>query len=204
MSDDFIMNEKIPPTQFDHQAELIAKKSSKETHENGCIEWIGSYKTYKGIKTYGQKKVVLHNTDGKVVLRRNTTAPRVSLCAYKKDIDILLSRELECSHLCHNKKCVNPFHLTLESRDCNEQRKDCNKYQICICDQPVACVFPTTYLCILCSTEVTDDDWALDCDRCKRWQHITCGHIISAQDYMKLNRIGKTGKYPWICVNCTK
>lgn len=37
----------------------------------------------------------------------------------------------EISHLCHNRGCVNPLHLNLESKECNESRKHCKSKKKC-------------------------------------------------------------------------
>ena len=31
--------------------------------------------------------------------------------------------------------------------------------------------------CTMCSAEVSDDDWALECDKCNQWSHIECCDI---------------------------
>ena len=50
----------------------------------------------------------------------------------------------DVSHRCHVRKCVNPGHLTLESRDHNNLRKLCKREGRCLCSQ-----FPGKALCIL-------------------------------------------------------
>ena len=131
-----------------------------------------------------------------------TTAHRASLAAHTKNINIVSSSEQQCSHLCHNKKCVNPIHLIMESPANNDLRKCCNREQTCICNQTVRCIFPSTYLCIFCAKEVSDDDYALECDECRKWQHIYCQNIINRKMYMTLNKCRKNIHFPWTCDDC--
>ena len=40
-------------------------------------------------------------------------------------------KNLDISHLCHLKSCVNPSHLVAETRKMNNDRKVCAKYRHC-------------------------------------------------------------------------
>jgi hypothetical protein len=48
----------------------------------------------------------------------------------------------ECSHRCHNKKCINPSHLVWEPKWRNNKRKLCEKRKLCICGSADSCIFP--------------------------------------------------------------
>lgn len=43
-------------------------------------------------------------------------------------------KEWECSHRCHNKRCVKPDHLEWESHSVNMNRNGCNPWVKCRCD----------------------------------------------------------------------
>ena len=57
---------------------------------------------------------------------------RLSLRTWKteEDLHLLFKDGFEVSHLCHNIKCYNPSHLTIESR---ESRTNCGIRRRCIC-----------------------------------------------------------------------
>merc|ERR1712130_238186 len=69
-------------------------------------------------------------------------------------------------------------------------------------DYDVAEIEVTSDECIKCKEEVNEEDWALECDKCNRWQHIMCGNIIGKKKYIEMT----TGKMEidWKCAECKK
>ena len=57
-----------------------------------------------------------------------------------------------------------------------------------------------SFPCILCNTEVSDADIAIDCDVCHRWNHIACGtgvSIVTYRNMMNFNHV-----INWKCPEC--
>ncbi|KAH3704163.1 hypothetical protein DPMN_079219 [Dreissena polymorpha] len=42
------------------------------------------------------------------------------------------------------------------------------------------------YTCIHCERNVNDDDRAISCDQCEKWQHLSCDTGISLRQYRKM------------------
>ncbi|KAH3770509.1 hypothetical protein DPMN_171796 [Dreissena polymorpha] len=42
------------------------------------------------------------------------------------------------------------------------------------------------YTCIHCERNVNDDDHAILCDQCEKWQHLSCDTGISLRQYRKM------------------
>jgi len=55
--------------------------------------------------------------------------------------------------------------------------------------------------CIKCKVPVEDDDRAITCDDCERWQHIACNNIITDDEYD--NALDGTSNLEWCCPRCT-
>ena len=56
--------------------------------------------------------------------------------------------------------------------------------------------------CIYCNKEVGNDDKAIECEKCSKWQHIKCDGIM---DGWKYNRVIKgKEKFQWMCVSCNR
>ena len=55
--------------------------------------------------------------------------------------------------------------------------------------------------CSFCHNEVRDRQEALQCDRCKSWQHRTCNTGISRSEYREINR-GVRDIGIWHCCKC--
>ena len=190
----------ITDEEFQKQYDSILDKCSDELHPLGCIEWKGECASFRkdDVNTYGKKNVILHNTDGVVVVASEMTAHRASLGCHEKSRAILESSD-EASHLCHNTKCVNPKHLIMEKPKFNAKRKNCVKENACICRQPVKCIFPK-FPCIYCKKEVSDNDQAITCDVCDKWQHIACQNIITQEKYQEM--LDTSIELKWDCDRC--
>ena len=95
-----------------------------EVCANGCHRWVGKYsggyvsKHFKLInrETHKEKNIKL--------------ALHIVVC-FLKYRRIPVKGAIDCSHLCHDKNCLNPDHLVLEPRDTNNLRKNCKKAKRC-------------------------------------------------------------------------
>ena len=202
-TDDLVINENIPVKQFEHQQKQIETHSSQQIYADECIEWMGGYLKKKKLRTYGRKRITMRNHSNKIIMNKVTTAHRVSLCCHLKDINFM-TRKLQVSHLCHNKKCVFVKHLVSESQSDNRKRSKCAKKKKCFCKHAVSCIFPAPPPkdpCIYCTQNVNNEDQALDCDGCKKWQHINCDDIMTMEEYTTLNE--ENGVKEWKCFKCS-
>ena len=88
--------------------------------ENGCHVYLGSQ------RGDGYCHITFENELGS---RTSISAHRASLMVQR---NCALPKQLQASHLCRNKKCVNPQHLNLESNVINNQRKTCFRENNCL------------------------------------------------------------------------
>ncbi len=56
--------------------------------------------------------------------------------------------------------------------------------------------------CISCHLHVRNEDLALSCDKCSRWQHIICGDIVSEEKYQFF--LDSRAVISWVCRPCSK
>ena len=56
--------------------------------------------------------------------------------------------------------------------------------------------------CIDCHLQVRNEDLALSCDKCSRWQHIICGDIVSEEKYQFF--LDSRAVISWVCRPCSK
>lgn len=90
-----------------------------------CVLWTGSTDR----NGYGRIKVTWLKPDGSTA---STTerAPRIAMMLkldFNSKFDFQqYAATLEVSHLCHQRLCVNPAHLSLEPRTINTERVHCN------------------------------------------------------------------------------
>ncbi|KAH3818156.1 hypothetical protein DPMN_119752 [Dreissena polymorpha] len=57
------------------------------------------------------------------------------------------------------------------------------------------------YTCIHCERNVNDDDRAISCDQCEKWQHLSCDTGISLRQYRKMM---KAAVVEWKCRKCSR
>ncbi|KAH3880464.1 hypothetical protein DPMN_004378 [Dreissena polymorpha] len=57
------------------------------------------------------------------------------------------------------------------------------------------------YTCIHCERNVNDDDRAISCDQCEKWQHLSCDTGISLRKYRKMM---KGAVVEWKCRECSR
>lgn len=106
-----------------------------EEDEKGCKLWRKGRSTTTnppypkiGLKFPGQQKKTYY-------------VHRVIYMCYNRMAD-MQNKELEVSHLCHNKRCCSLQHLNLEPHYVNSQRETCKRNKKC-CGHGVysACIF---------------------------------------------------------------
>jgi len=56
--------------------------------------------------------------------------------------------------------------------------------------------------CIECQQKVANDDPAVSCDRCQRWQHIICNDLASQEIYERF--LDHRSALAWKCRRCSK
>jgi len=119
----------------------LDKKASKGLNCMHCTEWVGCFDRYG----YGIKRVTW--PDGSSFLER---AHRVAYMVHHKLLRHEVPRlsvegiELDVSHRCHNKACVNPLHLVLEAHCINVSRYYCSSAGSCLGGHTPLCLFPRT------------------------------------------------------------
>ena len=108
----------------------LDKKLALYTIVNECHEYNGG----KRKDGYRYITIRIPDSDGKVK-KTSTTCHRAAflLKMFKegKVATLQVDKEVECSHLCHNKICINVDHLTLESKRVNSSRKVCARRRTC-------------------------------------------------------------------------
>ena len=93
---------------------------STENNRHGCIVW---KKTSIG---YPRMKITIRDE----IKPTNILVHRLVYFICHPS-DITRADGLEVSHLCHNKCCINPNHLNLESKSVNQCRNNCRKFKYC-------------------------------------------------------------------------
>lgn len=127
---------------FDKLEKSLLKKTAEADNARGCTEWVGCRDKYG----YGTKRVTW--PDHSVTLER---VHRVVFMVHNKllrdDVPRYDSRGiLEVSHLCHNKICIKPQHLVLESHEQNCERKRCECLGYCTLEHVPPCIFFRWYV----------------------------------------------------------
>ena len=102
-------------------------KSDKSHNEKGCIVWTGA--TYAS--GYGYTNVKWPSGEES----RERIHRFAYMVEFQKTRDEIPKfkgpEELECSHLCGNKCCINVHHLVFEKHDVNQERIHCQNQGIC-------------------------------------------------------------------------
>lgn len=119
---------------FKDLEDKFSKKSRVLGNNLGCIVWVG----YAEKNGYGIQRVRWPNVGlKKERSHRVAYMIRHKICA--NDMPKLDQNDnpLECSHLCHNKLCVNPDHISLEDHATNQERIHCKGQGHCSkCHEP--------------------------------------------------------------------
>lgn len=106
-----------------------------------CVNWQGCVDR----DGYGTKRITWPN--GSCSLERTH---RLSFMLHHKLLRNEIPRlndaglELDVSHLCHNKACINPLHLVLEPHSVNVSRTYCVVRGSCCGEHNPACLFLRT------------------------------------------------------------
>ena len=110
--------------------ELARLLAATEPHIGGvgCLLWNGDKASRYGRKRFGfpgraRKASYVHRI-----------AYQLSRCVVE------LPTHLEVSHLCHQKRCIFPPHLTLEERRVNQDRRKCMRQNLCTKDHAPYCI----------------------------------------------------------------
>lgn len=106
---------------FDMLSKQIAANSAAPL-DTTCILWTGPLTSDK---LYG----LLSYKDPKTNLWRKKHVHRVALMVKLRRLEI--PKELDASHLCHNRMCVNAEHLALEPHAVNNNRQHCRSLGKC-------------------------------------------------------------------------
>ena len=91
--------------------------------DNECILWTGS----KNSDGYGILNVKW--IDG---ARKQCRAHRLAYMIYYNTVDLGPQPQMEVSHICHVKNCLNPKHLVLEPHYINMSRQSCRHTGECL------------------------------------------------------------------------
>ena len=94
----------------------------KVSSRNGQC-WMYGYWEEEG----GDYKRISYKKNGK---RTSVTVQRAAIMVREGTTE--LGDGMEASHLCHNKHCVRPDHLALETNSLNQKRKQCLKSGKCV------------------------------------------------------------------------
>lgn len=116
---------------FEKTLQRIEAKTSQAPTSLGCHEWMGTLK-YKS--RYGVIKI--HPPGKRIMLK---SVHRVKYMCSVRNLDI--PSEFDVSHLCHNPKCLNISHLTLERHEVNMQRIECQNARNCMGNHYPLCIF---------------------------------------------------------------
>ena len=121
----------------------LRKKSRILGNHWGCIVWEG----YAEKNGYGIQMVKWPDKGiKKERAHRVAYMIKHKLCANDMPKLDENSNPLECSHLCHNKLCVNPDHITLENHATNQERIHCKGQGHCSkCHEP-HCLLCTNFI----------------------------------------------------------
>lgn len=108
---------------FNHLRNKLEAKSERVGGLRGCVLWKGGV----GSNGYGFIRVSWPE-EGSKVERVHRVALMVEMRLTRSQFP---GANLEVSHLCHEKLCVNPMHLSLEPHATNQERIHCMQQGVC-------------------------------------------------------------------------
>lgn len=118
---------------FEKWKAILLAESSIEGGVSGCR--IVGLKFQKNLQQGGYPVLTVTIPGQKP---RKITVARLMYMCYMRKLDL----EGDASHLCHNKLCIEPLHLTLEPRSVNNSRQICNTQKYCTRKHEPYCIFP--------------------------------------------------------------
>jgi hypothetical protein len=98
--------------------------------------------------------------------------------------------------------CEDDFAVKLESKKWEEANRLANSIIYKLHLEREKAIAIETDACIECSLQVMDEDQALSCDQCTRWQHIICENIASEEQYESF--LNSRATISWVCRPCQK
>ena len=111
--------------------------------ERECRLWVGS----KSAAGYGRMSVIWPNFTpvmGKsqtvIKVHRLVMMIKFKFTPLTFPMNNINGLQVECSHLCHNKCCVNPEHITIETHEINMLRCHCKLQKMCSKDHTPHCI----------------------------------------------------------------
>jgi hypothetical protein len=113
-----------------HDGELLKlseklKSKAYDTNSRGCHLWQGA----TDVQGYPRMRVTLMDKSGHVH-KQTVLVPRLILfLASNRDP---IPNDVQASHLCHTKQCININHFVLEPPFMNNIRKQCDRIQQCV------------------------------------------------------------------------
>ena len=106
--------------------DAFIERYTKLLKDKSEISLNGECRLYRTKDKSGYARVKIQCPSGGT---RLTYVHRLSYFLYIKDLSSLEENtdrsEYECSHLCNNKNCINPLHISWEKGSINQERKIC-------------------------------------------------------------------------------
>ncbi|KAJ8311422.1 hypothetical protein KUTeg_010777 [Tegillarca granosa] len=120
-----------------YQAKLESNSFILPNHMD-CRVWGGA----RYASGYGQIRVAWPL--GTFITRKHEKVHRLAWMCFHKQIAPhydAFDQVLHVSHLCHNRLCIHPTHLVLETKHINEERKHCKLQRLCVGTHNPLCIF---------------------------------------------------------------
>ena len=124
-------------TFFLDMEDIISKQCLSLEEDLRAFQQLGECMIFKKTPRkdgYAYVTLRLPQPDGDIK-KTSTSAHRAALLLHLfkegKVATLQVDKTLECSHLCHNKMCINVKHLVLENKNENLSRKVCLRRKAC-------------------------------------------------------------------------
>ena len=113
---------------FERAHAKLRARTMRENGPHGCLYWVGA------VARTGYGRMLVTMDDGtKQILRVHRVAYMVAhhLTPGQVPQKTPTGEQLDVSHICHSKECVEPTHLVLEPHSTNNVRKICFNQGFC-------------------------------------------------------------------------